>query len=123
MLQSEVHLRNYINIIRKYDFVIAVSFLLISGSAFVVSLYLPKAYEASTLVLIKESSSNGSTSSTDVFQNILSGKIEQDEMETLKRRFLTESLLKSTFDKLESQNVEGVKYIPSVRKLKKMYLS
>lgn len=115
MQRREVHLRNYINIIREYDFVIAVSFLLVFGSALIVSLHLPKSYEASTLILVKKSSSSGSSSPANVFQSILSGKIEQDELQTIKRRFITDSLLENTIDKLG----EGVKYLPSIKKLKK----
>lgn len=123
MLRREVHLRNYIDIIRKYDFVIAISFLLVFGTALIVSLHLPKLYDASTLILVKPSSSSP-TSSTNVFKSILSGGgLEQGEMETLKRRFTTESLLKSTIDELERQNIRGVQYLPSIGKLKKFISS
>jgi len=119
MLQREVHLRHYIRIARKHDFVIIISFLLVFGTALIVSFYIPKSYEASTLILVK-SSSGSQGSSTNIFRNILSVRIEQGEMETIKRRFTTDSLLERTIDELESQNIDGLKYLPSIGKLKKL---
>lgn len=119
MPQREVHLRDYLEILRKYDFVICLSFLLICGTALIVSLRLPKIYAASTLILFVQSPSSPPVSSTSLFQNVLSGGIDRSEMETVGQRFSTESMLVSSIEKLEDAEIGGVRYLPPTSGLKR----
>ena len=72
MPQQEEHLRDYLQLIRKHDFTICLSVLLVLGIALIVSLRLPKTYTASTLILFVQPSTTPSLSSTNLFQNVLS---------------------------------------------------
>ena len=76
MPPKEVHLRDYLLVLRKHDFLICFTCLVILGSALVVGLRLPKTYFASALILVTESASNSSASSMNLFQSVLSGGIE-----------------------------------------------
>ena len=82
MPPKEVHLRDYLSLLRKHDFLICFTCLIILGSALVVGLRLPKTYVASALILVTESASNSSTSSVNLFQSVLSGGIDKSEVET-----------------------------------------
>ena len=119
MAQKEIHLRDYLAIIKKHDFIIIVSFLLILGSALVVGLHIPKTYEASALILVHPSA-NGNVSSDSVFRNILSGGANSAEMETLAKRLSTKSLLTSVIESLEQGEVKGVDYLPPIGALRKI---
>ena len=119
MPQREVHLRDYLAALRKYDFIICLSFLLLLGTALVVSLRLPKTYVASTLLLFDQPTSSPPVSSANVVQNVLSGGVDRSEMETIGQRFLSESMLASAVEGLEDSEIGGVHYLPSIGKLRR----
>lgn len=119
MPQKEVHLRDYLSVIRKYDFIICLSFLLLVGTALVVSLRLPKTYVASTLLLFDQPASSPPIPSANVVQNVLSGGVDRSEMETIGQRFLSESMIMAAIERLEDSEVGGIPHLPSVGKLKK----
>ena len=121
MPQQEEHLRDYLQLIRKHDFRICLSVLLVLGIALIVSLRLPKTYTASTLILFVQPSSTPSLSSTNLFQNVLSGGVDRREMETISRRFSTESMLNTAIENLEdSGHTDAVALLPPVGKLKQL---
>lgn len=120
MPQQEEHLRDYLQLIRKHDFTLCLSVLLVLGTALVISLRLPKTYAASTLMLLVQSSSTPSLSSTNLFQSVLSGGADRREMETISTRFSTESMLNSAIENLEETgNAAAVPLLPSIGKLKR----
>ena len=121
MPQQEEHLRDYLQLIRKHDFRICLSVLLVLGIALIVSVRLPKTYTASTLILFVQPSTTPSLSSTNLFQNVLSGGVDRREMETISRRFSTESMLNTAIENLEdSGHTEAVALLPPVGKLKQL---
>lgn len=120
MPQQEAHLRDYLQLIRKHDFTLCLSVLLVLGTALVVSLRLPKTYAASTLMLLVQPSATSTLPSTNLFQSVLSGGIDRREMETISARFSTESMLKTAIENLEENgNIEAVHLLPPVGKLKR----
>ena len=119
MSEREVHLRDYLAVLQKYDFVICLSVLLLLGSALVVSVRLPKIYQASTLLLFDQPASNPPVSSANVFQNVLSGGVDRSEMETIGQRFLSESILISAIERLEDAQIDGIHHLPSTGKLRR----
>ena len=119
MPQKEVHLRDYLAVIRKYDFIIFLCFLLLIGTALVVSLHLPKTYVASTLLLFDQPASGPPIPSANVVQNVLSGGVDRSEMETIGQRFLSESMITAAIEQLEESEIGGVHYLPSVGKLRR----
>ena len=119
MPPKEVHLRDYLLVLRKHDFLICFTCLVILGSALVVGLRLPKTYFASALILVTESASNSSTSSMNLFQSVLSGGIDKSEVETINQRFATDSMLTRAIENLEDANLAGVRHFPPVGYLKK----
>ena len=121
MPQQEAHLRDYLHLIRRHDFTLCLSVLLVLGTALIVSLRLPKTYAASTLMLLVQPNTTSALPSTNLFQSVLSGGVDRREMETISTRFSTESMLKTAIENLEeSGNVEAVSLLPSVGKLKRM---
>ncbi|MBM3241078.1 hypothetical protein FJZ31_32745 [Candidatus Poribacteria bacterium] len=118
MAQKEVHLRDYLAVIHKHDFLVFLSFLIILGSALIVGLRIPKTYEASTLILVYPNT-NFNTPSDNLFQSMFSGGANRTEMETINRWLLTESLLHSVIENLEQNKMRGVEYFPSVGVLKR----
>lgn len=121
MPQQEEHLRNYLHLIRKHDFTLCLSVLLVLGTALVVSLRLPKTYAASTLMLLVQPNTTSALPSTNLFQSVLSGGVDRREMETISARFSTESMLKTAIENLEENgDVEGTSLLPPVGKLKQM---
>ena len=121
MPQQEEHLRDYLHLIRKHDFTLCLSVLLVLGAALVVSLRLPKTYAASTLMLLVQPNTTSALPSTNLFQSVLSGGVDRREMETISARFSTESMLKTAIENLEeSGNVEAVSLLPPVGKLKQI---
>ncbi len=119
MPQKEVHLRDYLSVIQKYDFIICLCFLLLVGTALVVSLHLPKTYEASALLLFDQPTSSTPIPSANVVQNVLSGGVDRTEMETVGQRFLSESMITTAIEQLEESGVGGVSYLPPVGKIRK----
>ena len=119
MPQKEVHLRDYFAVIRKYDFIICLCFLLLVGTALAVSLHLPKTYVASTLLLFDQPASSPPIPSADVVQNVLSGGVDRSEMETIGQRFLSESMITAAIEQLEESEVGGVPHFPSIGKLRR----
>ena len=117
MSQKEVHLRDYLAILRNYNFIICLSILLTLGAALIVGIRLPKTYVARTLIEVTPPKSNASVSSSSLFQTVLSGGIDHNEMETIAQRFSTTSMLKSVQDNLENAGVEGVRYLPPTSRL------
>ena len=121
MPQQEEHLRDYLQLIRKHDFTICLSVLLVLGTALIISLRLPKTYAASTLMLFVQPSATSSLPSTNLFQNVLSGGVDRREMETISTRFSTESMLNIAIENLEENgHAEAVPLFPPVGKLKRM---
>ena len=121
MPQQEEHLRDYFQLIRKYDFTICLSVLLVLGIAIIISLRLPKTYAASTLILFVQSSTTPALSSTNLFQDVLSGGVDRREMETISARFSTESMLNTAIENLEdSGHTQAVALLPPVGKLKQL---
>ena len=121
MSQQEEHLRDYLQLIRKHDFTLCLSVLLVLGTALVISLRLPKTYAASTLMLFVQPNTTSALPSTNLFQSVLSGGVDRREMETISARFSTESMLKAAVDNLEeSGNAEAVSLLPPAGKLKRM---
>jgi uncharacterized protein involved in exopolysaccharide biosynthesis len=101
--KNDVHLRDYLLIIRRHDFVIIVSFLLIFGSALIVGLYMPRIYEATAMIEIQQSSSSSALSG--VMQNFISRGTDQVSMETICRRFVSNSVLNRTIHNLKSRSL------------------
>lgn len=121
MPQQEEHLRDYLQLIRKHDFTICLSVLLVLGTALIISLRLPKTYAASTLMLFVQPSATSSLPSANLFQNVLSGGVDRREMETISTRFSTESMLNIAIENLEENgHAEAVPLFPPVGKLKRM---
>ena len=119
MPQKEVHLRDYFTVIRKYDFIICLCFLLLIGTALVVSLHLPKTYVASTLLLFDQPASGPPIPSANVVQNVLSGGVDRSEMETIGQRFLSDSMITASIEQLEESGIGGVLYFPPVGKIRR----
>lgn len=121
MPQQEEHLRDYLQLIRKHDFTICLSILLVVGTALIISLRLPKTYAASTLILFVQPSATPSLSSANLFQNVLSGGADRREMETISTRFSTESMLNTAIENLEENgHSEAAALFPPVGKLKQI---
>ena len=121
MPQQEEHLRDYLQLIRKHDFTICLSILLVLGIALIISLRLPKTYAASTLILLVQPSTAPSFSSTNLFQDVLSGGVDRREMETISTRFSTESMLNTAIENLEdSGHTDAAALFPPVGKLKQL---
>ena len=120
MPQQEEHLRDYLQLIRKHDFTICLSVLLVLGTALIISLRLPKTYAASTLILFVQPSATSSLPSANLFQNVLSGGVDRREMETISTRFSAESMLNIAIENLEENgHAEAVPLFPPVGKLKR----
>lgn len=119
MPQKEVHLRDYLAILRKHDFIICLSVLLILGTALVVSLWLPRTYSASALILLIQPTSSSPIPSTGLFQSVLPGGVDHSEMETIGQRFATESMLSSAIQSLEAVGIEGTDYLPPIGQLQR----
>ena len=121
MPQQEEHLRDYLQLIRKHDFTICLSVLLVLGTALIISLRLPKTYAASTLMLFVQPSATSSLPSANLFQNVFSGGVDRREMETISTRFSTESMLNTAIENLEENGyAEAAALFPPVGKLKRM---
>lgn len=121
MPQSEEHLRDYLQLVRKHDFTICLSVLLVLGTALAISLRLPKTYAASTLMQLVQPSATPSLSSANLFQSVLSGGGDRRAMTTLSSRFTTESMLNTAIENLEdTRDIEGVAYLPAIGKLKRV---
>ena len=121
MPQQEAHLRDYFQLIRKHDFTLCLTLLLVLGTALIISLRLPKTYAASTLILLVQPSATSSFPSANLFQNVLSGGVDRREMETISTRFSTESMLNTAIENLEENgHSEAVALLPPVGKLKRV---
>ena len=94
MAEREVHLRDYLAVIRKHDFIVVVSFLLIFGAALGVSLYMPREYEATATIEIQSTSEPSGLPSS--VQSIMLGDANQVSMETVCRRFASRPILAET---------------------------
>ncbi len=119
MPQKEVHLRDYLAVIQKYDFIICLCFFLIVGTALVISLHLPKTYVASTLLEFDQPTSSPPIPSGNVVQSVLSGGVDRSAMETIGQRFLSESMIMAAIEQLEESEIAGVSYLPPVGKLRR----
>ena len=121
MPQQEEHLRDYFQLIRKHDFTLCLTILLVLGTALIISLRLPKTYAASTLMLLVQPSATSSLPSANPFQNVLSGGVDRREMETISTRFSTESMLNTAIENLEENgHADAAALFPSVGKLKRV---
>jgi succinoglycan biosynthesis transport protein ExoP len=109
--EREVHLRDYFAIIRRHSFIVIASFLLISGSALIVSLYMPRIYEATTTMEVQPTSSSSGLSS--LMQNVISRGVDQISMETICRRFTSRTLLAETIRNLRKRIPEMNDYLES----------
>ena len=106
MAEREVHLRDYIAVIRKHDFVVIVSFLLILGTALIVSLYMPRIYEATaTIEILPTTKPSGLPS---LMQSVMSSGVDQVSMETVCRRFTSRPILAETVRNLKRAMPEMV---------------
>ena len=121
MPQQEEYLRDYFQLIRKHDFTLCITILLVLGTALIISLRLPKTYAASTLMLLVQPSATSSLPSANLFQNVLSGGIDRREMETISTRFSTESMLNTAIENLEENgHADAAALFPAIGKLKQM---
>ena len=120
MPQQEEHLRDYFQLIRKHDFTLCLTILLVLGTALIISLRLPKTYAASALLLVQP----GATSalpSANLFQNVLSGGVDRREMQTISTRFSTESMINTAIENLEEDgHADAATLFPPVGKLKRV---
>lgn len=103
MERNEVHLRDYLAVIRRHGFVIIISFLLIFGSALIVSLYLPRIYEATATIEIQQSTAPSGISG--IMQNFISRGVDQVSMETICKRFVSNSVLNETIRNLKKRSL------------------
>jgi succinoglycan biosynthesis transport protein ExoP len=101
MAEKEIHLRDYLAVIRKHDFLVAVSFLLVFGSALIVSLYMPRVYEASATIEIQSSTPPSGLS--NLMSSVMLGGADQVSMQTTCERFTSRSLLSETIRNLKRQ--------------------
>lgn len=121
MPQQEEHLRDYFQLIRKHDFTLCLTILLVLGTALIISLRLPKTYAASTLILLVQPSATSSLPSANLFQNVFSGGVDRREMETISTRFSTESMLNTAIENLEENgHSDAAALFPPVGKLKQV---
>ena len=121
MPQQEEHLRDYFQLIRKHDFTLCLTILLVLGTALIISLRLPKTYAASTLILLVQPSATSSFPSANLFQNVLSGGVDRREMETISTRFSTESMLNTAIENIEENgHSDAAALFPSVGRLKRV---
>lgn len=109
MAEREVHLRDYLAIIRKHNFIVAASFLLIFGSALIVSLYMPRAYEAAAIMEIQPTTTSSGLST--LMQNVMSRGVDQVSMETICRRFTSRTLLAEVIWNLKKRMPEMNDYL------------
>ncbi len=119
MPQKEEPLRDYLQFMRKYAFVICLSTLLVLGTALVISLRIPKTYTASTLLRLIQPNNASPISSANLFQTVFSGGVDRREMATISKRFSTESMLNTAVENLEENELGGVQHLPSVGNLKR----
>ena len=103
MERNEVHLRDYLAVIRRHDFVIIISFILVFGSALIVSLYLPRIYEATATIEIQQSTASSGISG--MMQNFISRGVDQVSMETICKRFVSNSVLNETIHNLKNRSL------------------
>ncbi len=103
-MERDVHLRDYLLIIRRHDFVIIISFLLIFGSALVVALYIPRVYEATAVIEVQQGISPSGLNG--IMQGLISRGSDQVSMETICRRFVSNSLLNNAIHNLKSRSLE-----------------
>jgi len=101
LVDKEVHLKDYISAIRNHIFVIVISFLLVFGTALIVSLYMPRIYQASAVIEVQDSTSASGLSS--LMQNVISKGVDQVSMETICKRFSSNSILYETIHNLKSR--------------------
>ena len=121
MPQQEEYLRDYFQLIRKHDFTLCLTILLVLGTALIISLRLPKTYAASTLILLVQPSTSSSLPSANLFQNVLSGSVDRREIETISTRFSTESMLNAAIENLEENgHSAAAAFFPPVGKLKRV---
>ncbi len=101
MAENEVHLRDYLAVIRKHDFIVILSFLTIFGSALIVSFYIPREYEASAIIETKTETTPSGLSS--LMQSFVSSGVDQVSMETICKRFVSRSILTETTRNLDKK--------------------
>lgn len=101
MAEKEVHLRDYLAVIRKHDFLVVVSFLLVFGSALIVSFYMPTIYEASATIEIQSSTPPSGLSS--LMPSVMLRGADQVSMQTVCERFTSRSLLSETIRNLKKR--------------------
>ena len=111
MAEREVHLRDYLAIIRKHDFIVIASFILIFGSALIVSLYMPRVYEANVMMEVQPTTTSAGLSS--LMQNVMSRGVDQISMETICRRFTSRTLLAEMIRNLKRRIPEMDSYLVS----------
>ena len=119
MPQKEEPLHNYLQFIRKYDFIICLCTLLVLGTALVVSLRIPKTYSAFTLMRLIQPGTSSPLSSNNLFQTVFSGGVDRREMATISERFSTESMLNAAVENLEENELVEIQSFPSIGNLKR----
>jgi uncharacterized protein involved in exopolysaccharide biosynthesis len=100
--KGEVYLRDYIAVILRHDFIVIISFLLIFGTALIVSLYLPRIYESSAIIEVQQTSSP--TGLSGLMQNVISRGVDQVSMETICKRFISNSVLNETIRNIKRKS-------------------
>lgn len=113
MAEREVHLRDYIAVIRKHSFVVIISFLLVFGAALIVSLYMPRVFEATATIEVQSSSSK-SSGLPNLMQSVMSSGVDQVSMQTVCRRFISRPILAEAIRNLKKTAPEmtGVPDVP-----------
>ena len=91
MAEKEIHLRDYLAVIRKHDFIVILSFLLIFGSALIMSFYIPREYEAAAIIEAKTESAPSSLS--NLMQSFVPSGLDRVSMETICKRFVSRFIL------------------------------
>lgn len=100
-MAEEIHIRDYLAVIRKHDFIVIVCFLLVFGAAFIVSLHIPREYEATATVEIKSNSETSGFSS--IMQSFISRGADQVSLETICKRFVSRAVLSETIRNLKKR--------------------
>ncbi|MBM3212340.1 hypothetical protein FJZ33_08975, partial [Candidatus Poribacteria bacterium] len=100
-MAEEIHVRDYLAVIRKHDFIVIACFLLVFGPAFIVSLHIPREYEATATVEVKSGSEKTGLSS--LMQSFISRGADQVSLETICKRFVSRTILSETMQNLKKR--------------------
>ncbi len=110
MAERDVHLRDYLAVIRKHDFIVIICFLLVFGAALIVSVYMPREYEATATIEVQTSAKPSGLPS--LMQSVMSSGVDQVSMATICRRFTSRPILAETVRNLKRTIPEMVGQSP-----------